>query len=139
VLHWRGRDLEPPTSSHSTSDLTTPEGLFFAADRSVPGQDTVTWEAVFANGPAPIQDFNTGIMWMTGFDLSGTTFTFENPETGASFYDHYVDALVLVDRALFSHKLRRKKSGRDRLITCLSTRRYTAAGWTRQVADASAR
>jgi GGDEF domain-containing protein len=62
----------------------------------------------------------------------------EPPASDAGFYDHYVDALVLVDRALFGHKLRRKKSGRDRLITCLSTRRYTAAGWTRQAGDASA-
>lgn len=80
VLHWRGQDFEPPTDTNA--DVPTPPEVFLQSDRTVPGEDTVTWEAVFANGPAPIQDIANNTYWMTQHDFSGTTFTFDNPEGG---------------------------------------------------------
>src|SRR5690606_29886041 len=82
-LHWRGQDFEPNTNSHSPDDPSNPPDLFFAADRTVSGEDTVTWEAVFANGPAPIQDIANNIIWMTPQHFGGSTWTFDNPEGGS--------------------------------------------------------
>lgn len=79
ILHWRGQDFQPPTDTNA--DVPNPPQVFLEADRSVPGEDTVTWEAVFANGPAPIQDLVNNILWMTPHDLTGTTFTFDNPDS----------------------------------------------------------
>jgi hypothetical protein len=80
ILHWRGQDFSPPTDTNA--DPPTPANLFLESDRRVAGMTTSTWEAVFANGPSPIQDPFAGIYHMTQNDLSGTTFTFSNPEGG---------------------------------------------------------
>jgi hypothetical protein len=82
-LHWRGQDFEPSTNSHSPDDPSNPPDMFFSADRTVPGEDTVTWEGVFANGPAPIQDTANNIIWMTPAYFGGSTWTFDNPEGGS--------------------------------------------------------
>jgi hypothetical protein len=80
LLHWRGQDYEPSTDTNA--DVPTPADVFLASDRTVRGQDTSTWEAVFSNGPAPIQNPSAGVYWMTQHDFAGTTFEFLNPEGG---------------------------------------------------------
>ncbi|MBZ0299416.1 MAG: pilus assembly protein [Anaerolineae bacterium] len=81
ILHWRGQDNFPPTDTNA--DTPTPSNVFIDADRTVPGEDTSVWEAVFNNGPAPIQDPFNNVFWMTQYDFAGTTFSFANPEGGA--------------------------------------------------------
>jgi GGDEF domain-containing protein len=51
------------------------------------------------------------------------------PWKGESFFNNYVDALVLVDRALFRHKVHRKKTGGQRRITHLAPRWLKSPGW----------
>lgn len=80
IAHWRGQDFSPPTDTNA--DPPTPADLFLSSDRRVPALDEVAWEAVFVNGPQPIQDPFNNIYNMTQHDFAGTTFTFENPEGG---------------------------------------------------------
>lgn len=79
VLHWRGQDFNPATDSFD--DVPNPATIFQEADRTVPGEDTVTWEGVFNNGPAPIHDVANNIFWMEPHDFNGTVFTFDNPDS----------------------------------------------------------
>lgn len=79
LIHWAGQDYTPPTNTNA--DPPTPPDLFMNADRTVHGESVMTWEAVFAGGPPVLHDpfANPPIMYMTQYDLGGTSFTFDNP------------------------------------------------------------
>ena len=79
IINWSGADHSSPTDTDS--DASNPAGMFLSANRTIGGQAGVTWEGVFSNGPAPIQDPFNNIYWMTQSDFNGSTFTFLNPES----------------------------------------------------------
>jgi hypothetical protein len=79
LLVWRGNDTNPPTDT--SADFSNPVGMFLDSNRAIPGLSDVTWEGVFSNGPAPINDPFNNIFWMTQYDFAGSEFTFDNPES----------------------------------------------------------
>lgn len=82
IAHWLGQDYTPPTDTNA--DPTNPPDVFLNADRTMPGESVITWEAVFAGGPPVLNNpfANPPIQHMTQYDLGGTYFEFLNPENG---------------------------------------------------------
>ncbi|MBZ0297890.1 MAG: pilus assembly protein [Anaerolineae bacterium] len=83
IAHWLGQDYTPPTDTNA--DPSNPPDVFLNADRTMPGDSVVTWEAVFAGGPPVLNNpyANPPIEYMTQYDLGGTYFEFLNPEDGS--------------------------------------------------------
>jgi hypothetical protein len=71
IVHWQGQDRNPSTDTNA--DVPTPSDIFLNADRTLYADSTITWEAVFANGPNPLT------LGMTIYDFAGTVFYFSNP------------------------------------------------------------
>lgn len=71
IVHWQGQDRNPSTDTNA--DVPTPSDIFLTADRTLYADSSITWEAVFANGPNPLSD------GMTIYDFAGTVFYFSNP------------------------------------------------------------
>jgi TadE-like protein len=74
IIHWQGQDRNPSTDTNA--DVPTPSDIFINADRTLYADSTITWEAVFANGPNPLT------AGMTIYDFAGTVFYFSNPTGG---------------------------------------------------------
>ncbi len=79
IGHWQGWDTAPTTDT-----AVETSSLFDAADRTIPANNTVAWEAIFSNGPSVLNDPFNGIYEMTQNDFTGTDFVFYDPEAGAS-------------------------------------------------------
>ncbi len=71
IIHWQGQDRNPSTDTNA--DVPSPSDIFLNAERTLYADSTITWEAVFANGPNPL---NAG---MTIYDFAGSVFYFSNP------------------------------------------------------------